>query len=185
MSFIDTYLAKFRLSEMPNSIKDNLINLEQKLIDTAQQDNSDFQECLKQFGPQLSDLVERLSGQLSKFPKISLGNVFSVFRFVINIGIEVYQLTDKMSECVLKNIPPEKLHATKVEFGQQLTYFIWMIVDPLNKYLNWIPLKKTIEKKLVLWLAKYALEATVDLFAVNQGVKTFSIGETQSHIKTL
>jgi len=166
MGFVDNYLDKHRLDKMPEKHKKNVEKLEKKLEEKAKGNNGqiDFEnDILKEYGPQIADLVERASKALHG------GFSFSMFRVVINIGIEVYQLVDQMSD---KVVPPgytgEQAQEAKVEFGKDLTYFIWKTIDPLGKYLNWLPFKKSIERRIVRWLAGYALDAALDMLTAQE-----------------
>jgi len=173
MGFVDTYLDKHRLDKMPEKHKASVEKLEKKLEARAKGNNGtlDFEkDILVEYGPQIADLVERASKALHS------GFSFSKFRVVINIAVEVYQLVDEMSD---KVVPPgyneKQAHEAKVEFGKDLTYFIWKTIDPLGKYLSWLPFKKSIERALVRWLAGYALDAALDMLdAQKETVTTMS-----------
>jgi hypothetical protein len=169
MSFLDSYLDKHRLDKLPDKTRDNLTKLEDVLEDRVDIVGSDFEECLQKFGPVIADLIERVA-EGTKNADVSLATA----RWVINIAIEVYQVVDQMADCVIDDeMTPEEAHEAKVEFGKDLTYFVWMTIDPLAKYLSWLPFRKRIEKALVRWLAGYGLEATVDLLAANDSVRPF------------
>ncbi len=170
MGFVNNYLDKHRLDKMPEKHKTNVENLEKKLVDKAQGNNGaiDFEkDVLVAYGPQIADLVERASKALHG------GFSFSQFRVVINIAVEVYQLVDQMAD---KVIPPGytgiKAHEAKVEFGKDLTYFIWKTIDPVGNYVNWLPFKKSIERGLVRWLAGYALDAALDMLEAQKDAVT-------------
>lgn len=161
MGFIDHYLEKHRLDKMPDKHKKNVDQLEKELKEKAKSNNgtTDFEEdILKAYGPQIADLVERASKALHR--ESGFRRLYAVF----NIGIEVYQLVDQMAE---KVVPPgitgEKAKQYRVEFGKDLTYFIWKTIDPLSGYVNWLPFKQSIERFVVRWLAGYALDAALDL----------------------
>jgi len=176
MSFLDHYLTKHRLDEMPGKIKDNLSKLESNLKKYTEKSKGDltFEDAIKEYGPQISDLVERVSNYIENRPPITLGNVWGIFRFVQSIAIEVYQIVEAMKDAIVDDsMSPEEQHRIKVEFGTEFVYFVWMTVDPLKDKFTWIPFKKSIEKKIVKWLAGMALESTVDFFAA-QGMSAFS-----------
>jgi len=127
MGFIDNYLDENRLDKMSDKHKNNIRKLEKQLSEQLPQgdENPTMDIVLKEHGPQIADLVERASQVLHG------GFSFSKFRVVINIGIEVYQLVDQIEL------------DDKVQFGKDLTYFIWKTIDPVEKYFNWLPFKKT------------------------------------------
>jgi len=180
MSFVDNYLDKHRLDTMSEKHKKNVSKLEKKLKDKAKGNNGtlDFEEdILKKYGPQIADLVERASQALHG------GFSFDKFRVVISIGIEVYQLVDQMAD---KVIPPglskDKQQEAKIEFGKDLTYFIWMTIDPLANYLNWLPFKKAIERRLVRWLAGYALDTALDMLLSQESQLVSAMSADQKYI---
>jgi len=167
MGFVDNYLEKHRLDTMSEKHKKNVKNLEKKLT-------LDFEDdILKEYGPQIADLVERASKALHG------GFSFSKFRVVISIGIEVYQLVDQMADKVISlALPEDKRQEAKVEFGKDLTYFVWKTVDPLANSLSWLPFKKAIERWLVRWLAGYALDAALDMLSAQEGqISTMSVNQ--------
>lgn len=173
MSFIDTYLNKYRLDEIPKKIKNKLDTLEQEMTNNAQ--NADFGECIKQFGPQIADLVERLSIKLHNVTISSFSDAIDLFRFAKTIGFEVYQIIKDLSGCTIPtDLSADEENKAKIELGVNLTYFVWLIVDPFKNKFNGIPFKKWIEQKLVRWLARMSIEFTIDYLKVNE-----------SHIKVL
>lgn len=167
MSFLDHYLKKHRLKKLSNKAKESLSKLESKLDKFVSNSKGPltFEDCLKEYGTEIADLVERLSDYISNMPPLSLSGSLGLFRFIYSIAVEVYQIVEEMSDCVLDDsMSEQEKHDTKVKFGKELVYFIWMTVDPLKSRFNWVPFKKTIVKKLVFWLAGMALESVVDLF---------------------
>lgn len=167
MGFLDSYLTKFKLDDLPAKAQESLAKVEKDIEKALEvnEANPIFDECVKQFGPQVADLVERFNAHFANM-KWSISTIGQNLRFVINIGTEVYQIVEQVGHLVvLPNMTDMEKHNAKVNFGKQLCYFIWMTVNPLKDKLSWIPFKKTIEKKLVFWIAGMALEHTVDLFA--------------------
>lgn len=158
---------------MPENHQKNLDKIDNKLAEGVQ-NLAGFEDALKKYGPEISDLVERASNALK-----DMSFSFQKFRVVISIGIEVYQLVEKMSDCIVSDgMSEEEQQAAKLKFGKDLTYFIWMAVDPIADYFKWLPLKKTIEKWLVRWLAGYALETALDIeTAMDQQISTFGANE--------
>lgn len=168
MGFLKNYLDKHRLEVMPDKHQKNLDNLEKKLEEKAKGKKS-FEDALKDYGPEIAGLVERAS---NAFSNISFS--FQKFRVVIGIGVEVYQLVDKMSDSILSDsMTVVEKESAKLDFGKDLTYFIWMTIDPLKGYFKWVPFKKSIEKLIVKWLAGYALETAADLLK-SRGVTVFT-----------
>ena len=172
MSFLEEYVSKHLLDNLSPSQQDNINNLETLLKD--QVTNGSFEDILKQYGSQISDLVNRTSQAVSG--EISL----SKLRVIINIAIEVYQLVEVMSSSIVKpDMLEEDKKTAKIIFGQDLTYFIWMTVDPLKSYFNWFPFKKSIEKKVVKILSGYGIKAAMDLLEANkQMVSTLAFNIT-------
>lgn len=187
MSFLDNYLDKYRLSNISEKVKKNLDKLEGELAKKIDANPTDakFEDEVKKFGPQIADIVSKFAEHFKNKPGWSVSTAFGSFKFVLNIGVEVFQIVEGMkSAIVTDDMPEEEQHAAKVDFGKDLIFFIWMSVDPLAGRLSWIPFKKTIEKKLVYWVAGMALDFTVDLFAANAGVETFSVkGENTTRIR--
>jgi len=161
MSFLEEYVSKHLLDNLSPSQQDNINNLETLLKD--QVTNGSFEDILKQYGSQISDLVNRTSQAVSG--EISL----SKLRVIINIAIEVYQLVEVMSSSIVKpDMLEEDKKIAKITFGQDLTYFIWITVDPLKDYFNWLPFKKTIEKKVVKILSGFGIKSALDILESNK-----------------
>ena len=163
MSFLEEYVSKHLLDNLSPSQQDNINNLETLLKD--QVTNGSFEDILKQYGSQISDLVNRTSQAVSG--EISL----SKLRVIINIAIEVYQLVEVMSSSIVKpDMLEDDKKIAKVAFGQDLTYFIWITVDPLKDYFNWLPFKKTIEKKVVKILSGFGIKSALDILESNKQI---------------
>ena len=170
MGFLKHYLNKYRLDRMSNRHYKNLEKIEStlkhKIIKSV-----DFEDVLKEFGPQISDLTERASNALEN---ISVRK----FHIIINISIEVYQLVELMSESIISdNMTEEDKKKAKIEFSKDLIYFIWKILDPLDKYYVWLPFKKFIEKCVVRWFAGYALETSMNILKATK-ISVFSYKST-------
>ncbi len=177
MSFLDQYLNKHRLEKLPEKAKKKLAKLETHLASKINNNSTpkSFEDCIVRLGPRLGDLIERVSLHFDSF-EWSVSGVLAAFRFVNSISIEVFQIVEEIKDCVVTDGMSEaEQHKAKVDFGKDLVWFIWMTVDPLKGRLTWIPFKRTIEKKVVLWLAGMALESTVDLFNANEGVASFGV----------
>lgn len=188
MSFLDHYLKKHRLEKMPEKHKRNIEKIERQLEYITQGGQLTFEDCIKQYGSDIADLVERVSNYISEFDDWSFSYVVSTFRFVYNIAIEVYQIVHHMSGCVITDdMSDQEQHDAIVSFGRELVYFIWKTVDPLGGRFTWIPFKQTIEKKIVMWLASMSLESAIDLFqAANlHEISIMDVTGKQSIIKAL
>lgn len=184
MSFLDNYVKKHRLDKMPEKHKENIKKLEEKLDKYVDQASGSltFEDCIKQYGPQIADLVERVSNYVKDFPGWSLSSAMKMFRFINNISVEVYQIVEAMAGCVIgSNMTDEEQRAAKIGFGKELVYFVWKTVDPFKGRFNWLPLKATIEKKIVMWLAGMALESTIDMFKAG----AFSSAQVMSADKSI
>jgi len=177
MGFLNQYLDKHRLDKMPKKTKKNLDKLEKKLHDHVANSmgNLSFEDIIKQFGPQIADLVERVSNYKDNMPPVSWRNILSIFRFVQSIATEVCQIVEVMKDAVVDDSMNEKeQRQAKVKLGTELVYFIWATVDPLKNRFTWLPFKKTLEKMIVKWLAGIGMESAMDLFK-SQGVGVFGI----------
>jgi len=180
MGLLRKYLEEHQLDPMPDKHKKNLDKLEDKLTDNLTDTTKNFEDCLKENSAVIADVVGRAS---ETFKDESL-SVFGKLRIIVGLGIEVYQIVDSMSDCVVsEGGTPTEQHASKIAFGKDLTYFIWMTIDPLKNHVNWLPFKKTIEKWLVRWLAGYALETASDMLKADP-VQTMSL-DTVIIIKAL
>ncbi len=176
MSFIDHYLEKHKLKTLSPKSRKNIEKLENKLKNhiASSKGAFTFDDLLKKHGEDIANLIERASA-LKDLPGLRLGNAIKTFKLVYSISIEVYQIVESMAQCVVDDtMSPGEAHNAKVQLGQEIVYFIWLTVDPIGN--NWIPFKKTIEKKLVFWLAGMALNSVVDLFAA-QGMSLFTEGK--------
>lgn len=173
MSFIDTYLEKYRLDQIPDKVKDKLELLEEEMKDKSQSPN--FSDCLSKFGPQIADLVERLSKQIDNLHVGSFKEALNLFRFVKSVAFEVYQIMEGLEECAIPDgLTPEEEKAAKIDLGTDLTYFVWVTIDPLKNVFNGLPFKKTLEKWLVRWLSHMSIEFTMDFLEAN------TVGQTDS-----
>lgn len=183
MGFIDTYVKKHRLGDISKRAKKHLSKIEKTLDNITEKAKKglSFLDSIKEHGDQIGDLIERVKQGIS-----SDEGLFSRFRFISSIAIEVYQLVDLMhDEVVPDGLTGEKAWQAKRTFGVQLIYFIWEAVGPLDKIYTWIPFKKTIERKLVRWLAGMGMDAARSLFNVNKEVASFSVNNSMPFIKAI
>ena len=98
----------------------------------------------------------------------------------------MYQIVNEMRDRVVPaGVTGDAAWEVQRAFGQDLTYFVWKAVGPFDKKYNWIPFKKTIEKKLVKWLAGMGLEAARKLFSANKEVASFSSNNIPGFMRAL
>lgn len=178
MSFLDEYLSSSdKLTAVSDKVKNALKDLEHKISNQTNESGGDFNECVKEFGPQLADLADRLKTKISSLSIKSFSDAWNIIKFAKNLGFEVYQITDNVKDCVFKDTPDSEKEAKELEFGKDLAYFVWLSVNPLNGKLTWLPFKTTLEKKLVRWIAGMAIELARDVLN-----KTVNKSETNSDI---
>lgn len=168
MSFLDKYLDGNRLGSLPQVALDRLRELEQQLNNTSTENGGNFDECVTVFGPQLADLSQRLSDKIKTISVKSIKDAIGLIRFATNVGFEIHQIVENVKDCVLPGeLPEEEKKARQIDFSKDMAYFIWMTVDPLAGKLTWIPFKKTIEEKLVKWVAGMAVGLASDFLNKN------------------
>lgn len=187
MSFIDTYMKKHRVGDISKGAKKNLAKLEKKLDTITKQGKGQlsFLDAIKKYGNEIGDLVERVQQHFDGW-EFTLTNALSSFKFVYSISIEIYQIIDVMQdEVVPDGLTGEKAWEAKRNFGVELIYFIWKTVGPLDSKFNWVPFKKTIEKKLVKWLAGMGLDAARNMFGANKEVSSFAVNDKVVSFKAL
>lgn len=177
MSFLDEYLSKGTLGEVSTKVKDTLSQLEQKLSDQTASSGGNFDDCVQVFGPQMMDLATRLKGRLSSISVHSLSEAWDLLKFAKNIGFEVYQIIENVKGCVFKDgLTGDAAKQRELAFGKDLAYFVWLSVSPLEGKLTWVPFKKTIEEKLVKWIAGMAIQLAEDV--LNKTVNKAESGDT-------
>lgn len=187
MGFIDTYMKKYRVGDISSSTRKNLDKLEEKLdsITKKAKGGLSFLDAIKQHGEEIGDLIERVQQHFDGW-KFTLKNAFSSLQFVYSIAIEIYQIIDTMKdEIVPEGLTGEKAWESKKTFGKQLVYFVWKTIGPFDKKYNWVPFKKTIERKLVMWLAGMGLEAARKMFNANKEVSSFATNNKAVAMKAL
>ena len=130
------------------------------MAENAVVEPSECEGIVKKYAPEILELVQRAS---VAFKEMSFS--FSKLKVITKLGTEVYQLVDAMQDAIVKPEMTEEQKATaKVSFGKDLVYFIYLTINPLKSRFRWLPFKKTIERKLVLWLAEMGLETAMKLF---------------------
>lgn len=187
MSFLNHYLKKHRLDQMPEKMKERVEKAEQDLNKHISQAKGPmtFEDCLKVYGDDIADLVERISNHIKDRPPLSFSSVINTLKFVYSISTEAWQIVDAMSDCVIDDsMSEEDQREAKIEFGKRLVYFIWLTADPFGKKLSWLPFKKTIEKAVVRFLSELALEAAIDFFDAQgaTGVQSFATNTSKNQL---
>jgi hypothetical protein len=169
MGFLQNYVEEHRLESLSESIKDRLNQIEIEMKEKVEQNTgSSFDVCLEQYGPKIADLTARVSEQIGGLALKTLSDYIGLLRFVWNIGIEVYQLVQDLAGCVYTDtMTPEQKHDAQISFGVDLIYFIWLTADPFKNKFNWIPFKKTLEQRLIRFVARLALDSALDFFKAN------------------
>ena len=183
MSFLYIYNDKYQLDKLPDDIKNRLDSIEQEIDNTLRQKGPlTFEDVITTHGPKLANLVDRVALHFNDWNG-SLINV-STFKFVINIGFEVYQIVHDLSSSIITDdmsaVEKEKI---QISLGTDLIYFVWMIVDPFRDKLKWLPFRRVLEKKTVKWLASMAIKAAMDFFETNVGIKL--VDEEDKYFRSL
>jgi len=182
-SFVAQYLKKSKLEKLPKKVKKNLAKAEERLSKKVAGDGT-FGDIIKDHAGELVDLVDRLKENFKDW-KFSVTRVFQDLRFVIGISTEVAQIVNEIEgELGLEGLTPEQARQRKVEFGQELVYFVWLAWNPFGDIAKWIPFKSTIEKRLVFWVAEMGIEAALDFFAANQEVTVSSVKKKKKIVKS-
>ncbi|KKM14855.1 hypothetical protein LCGC14_1701940 [marine sediment metagenome] len=158
MGFLTEYLQNNRLDPVSSKVSKNLEALEAKLQEQSK--TGEFDKAIQKYGPEILALVQRAS---KAFAKMSFS--LSKLKVIAQLGTEVYQLVDKIQDIIItENMTEEEKEAAKVAFGTDLIYFIYLTINPLKGKFTWLPFKKSIEKKVVLWLAEMGMESAMKLF---------------------
>lgn len=164
-TFLRKYLDSTALAQMPPSVVKNLIDLEEVL--NKQTESSDFQTVMKEYGPNIVDLIKRIADHVNKW-KWSSGRIVNSLKFVIDIAKEVHQIVEAVqAKIVPLGTAPELAEQKKILFGVDMVYFIWSIVDPLRGRLNWLPFERSLEKWAVRKLAMIGIQHAMSFFKAN------------------
>ncbi len=173
MGFLDHYVDKYKLDKI--SLENGrLKRLEEKIRRTINSAPTPvvFEDIIKQHGEKIADLVARVSAHFNEW---QFSKIISSFKFVINIGTEVYQIVEDMQDSIITDgMSEEEKNIAKTELGKDLTYFVWMVVNPLKNKWKWLPFKGAIERWIVKWLAGMSLNAAMDYFKANIKIRVFS-----------
>ena len=164
MSFLDKYLGDNKLKEISGGALTRLQDLEEKLRLESDEEGKDFDECVKLFGPRLVDIATRLGERVRGISVKSIQDALSLIQFAAHIGFEIYQVTNDVKDCVIpEGLSEAESLARQIDFSKDLAYFVWLTADPLAGKLSWIPFKKTLEEKLVRFVAGAAAKLAIDL----------------------
>lgn len=172
MSFLQNYVTKYRLDDLSSSTIERLKEVEDTIKFEIEKYTGDpegvFENCLKQHGDNISDLIERIATTVNFSNLKTWKDYLGTSRHIWSIAVEVHQVVEQMGECAIKpDATPQEKKASKALFGTELVYFVWVTVDPLSKKFRWLPFKKTIEKIIVKWIARKALQSVFEMFNAN------------------
>lgn len=184
MGFVDSYLNNNKLPPVSDKVKKRLGRLEEEMKQKTSDAEGAFEDCLSQFEPDITDISGRLAEKLSDLHVGGIGDAIEMIKFAKNMGFEIYQLVINMKSCVIPpDLSPDQEKERILDFGQDLAWFIWMIVDPLKGKFLWIPFRKKIEEILVRWIAGMGMELAWDVFDNNK--KKIPVVSKSSKNKTI
>jgi len=159
MSFLDEYIKNNQLSPLDESVKRKLVKIETRLNNRTLEEKSS--DIVKDHSSEILKIINKIKHEFAGW-SLSVGNVVSAFRFVLDIGEEVAKIVNKISYRITsEQHTPEERKQAKILFGQELVYFIYLTWNP--RLLKWVPLwiESIIEKKIVYWLAGMAIDRTL------------------------
>lgn len=174
MGFLQNYVKDYQLPAISDWAKDELEAIQEKIKQSIPTETTTFDETVKKYGPQIADLVSRLSAKVNSLNLSTWGDYFGLFKYIWSIAVEVWQLVSNIGGSLVLEGTDEEKHAKELEFSTQLIYFVWFSVDPLKDKFNWVPFKKSIEKWLVTYCAKKALDVAIDFFNAQKARLTTS-----------
>jgi hypothetical protein len=183
MSFIDTYIANHQIGTISASKQKYLNLLEQDLnVALENQKGLKFSQIINKHTNDIYDLINKIRKEFYAKKWKSWSGVLSTLQFVYSIALEVYQIIENIAgDIVPPGTPKAEQGKVKLAFAKELIYFIWKIIGPLDNSFNWVPFKKTIERKLVMWFAGMAIEAAHKFFKANPvGVKSAGVISVKS-----
>ena len=161
MSFLKRYADNNKLPPIKDSVKKKLEDIE-KNLDTKTQGDETFSDIISEYADQIVSLVARIKSEFTDW-KLSVGNVTSAFRFILDIAGEVMVIVNELeSKIVPPGATPEEAKLAKVAFGQELTYFVYLLWNP--RLVKWIPvgIESWLEKKIIYWLSGMAVDWFID-----------------------
>jgi len=166
MSFLKKYAEENSLPPLRKGAKKKLEEVEKKL-DALTQGDDTFSDIVQDYADRITNIVERIKAEFGDW-KLSIGNLVSSFRFIIDIASEVAQIIAEIEpKIVPPNATPDEARQAKVLFGQELTYFIYMLWDP--RLVKWMPLwmESWLEKKIIYLLAGMSVDWALERFKAN------------------
>jgi hypothetical protein len=172
-TFLQKYIQGNAVTAITDKQKTVLENIEAKLTEQIAGKTS-FTDVIKEYAPQIIDLVNRLAAKFREFSwKKGFSGFIDTFKFVINVAVEVWQILEKISEKVLgaAGFSEGAALEAKIQFGKDLVYYIWKVVDPLTGRFDWIPFKVTLEKWILYKLADFGLRYSYEFFKKNFGIE--------------
>lgn len=166
MSFLQEYINKEHMNDTPGSdpltalddvTKGRLEEIEKKL-DNLTPGEDKFADIIKDNAEDISNIIKKVKEQFSSW-KPTVGNFVSAFRFIVDISTEVVKIVNEVSSKVVPTgSTKEQAHQAKVEFGKELTFFIYTLWD--QKILSWVP--RWIEKKVIYWISGMVIDWALD-----------------------
>lgn len=172
MGVLSSYLSGPVLNRLSDSAHTNLKKLEDHMLTIAGKTEKTFEDCIKEFGPDIQSLIDRVDGLMSK--EFGFCQWCSRFYVVYNISLEIYQIVERVSGCVIDpQLDSEQKQAAKIDFGKNLVYFVWRAVDPLRNFK--FPFKKTLERIAVRWLTGMAFRSAGKIFGSETQLSSFNV----------
>ena len=165
MSFLDNYIADNKLPPLDQE-KMNTLEKVEATLNNLTPGKDQFDDIIKDNAEQINQIIEEIKIQFVGW-KPSVGSFVSSFRFVIDIATEVVKIISDISgKIVPAGATSEQAHQAKIEFGKELTYFIYVLLG--TSFSKWIP--DWIEKKIIYWLAGMTIDWALDKIEGNRPI---------------
>ena len=174
MGFLDRYAKDNALGPIEENIKKRLEKVEKNLDEKTQGDDT-FSDMISDYSDRIMAIVDKVKTEFAGW-QWSLGNVASAFRFVIDIAGDVTGIVKELEDKIVPdNATPEEAKQAKVQFGQELTYFVYLLWNP--RLVKWVPvgIETWVEKKIVYWLAGMAVDWSLDYLDGKTQVDSFAV----------
>lgn len=183
MGFLDQYVEKYQLPALDEKTKQRLQELKDVLakLDYLSPTEEKFSDLIQQYSGTIFDLVDRIKANFADW-KFSFGDIVSRWRFVVDIASEVTKIVNELSDKIVPaNSTPEEAHKAKLVFGQELTYFIYLLWNP--RLIKWVPesVETWLEKYAVYWISGVVVDWALNYFEKDETtnvVKLKSFGQT-------
>ncbi|MFA6088598.1 MAG: hypothetical protein WC755_01925 [Candidatus Woesearchaeota archaeon] len=164
MSFLQNYIndnyANGNNPDLPaldTGVKNRLEESE-KNLDNLTPGEDKFADVIKDNAEDIAEIIKKTKEQFTGW-KPTVGNFVSGFRFIVDISTEVVKIVNEVSEKIVPaGSTKEQAHQAKIEFGKELTFFIYTLWD--QKIVNWIP--RWIEKKVIYWISGMIIDWALD-----------------------